>query len=86
MTAKAKAKAATPKAAATTPKVAVAVAPVAALARSRAVAPRAELPFTGDRLTQVLLLGGAVLVLLGMLLQIAGQPLDRPSSRPTTPR
>lgn len=35
----------------------------------------AQLPFTGDRTAPIMLLSGAALVLLGMLLQIAGQPL-----------
>ncbi|MBC7460279.1 MAG: hypothetical protein H7287_02855 [Thermoleophilia bacterium] len=48
---------------------ATAVADIAAPAANRA------LPFTGDRTAPTLLLGGAALVLLGMLLQIAGQPL-----------
>jgi hypothetical protein len=55
------------------PKVtaAQAVAPTTAAA----VRPRGSLPYTGAPEIDRLLLGGAMLVLLGMLVQIAGQPL-----------
>lgn len=46
------------------------------------VLPQAPLPLTGDLQVRWLLLGGSTLVLLGMLVQVAGQPLPaRPQSR-----
>ncbi|MCW2971819.1 MAG: hypothetical protein JWN72_92 [Thermoleophilia bacterium] len=51
--------------------------------RAASIRPDRVLPFTGDRTAPSLLLGGAALVLLGMLLQIAGQPL--PAQRRASP-
>jgi hypothetical protein len=64
------------------PKRPVAIAPklvppptVVAAVTTATVKPTTALPFTGDRTPAVVLLGGGILVLIGMLLQIAGQPL-----------
>ncbi|MCW2921657.1 MAG: hypothetical protein JWL76_1531 [Thermoleophilia bacterium] len=43
--------------------------------------PQAGLPLTGDVHVRWLMLGGAMLVLLGMLVQVAGQPLPAPARR-----
>lgn len=40
-----------------------------------------ELPLTGERAIEHVLLGGALLVLLGMLVQVAGQPLPARATR-----
>ena len=61
--------------AAKAPAVAVETPSQSVVASPRAAAPRAQLPYTGDRLSLAVLLAGAGLVLLGMLVQIAGQPL-----------
>jgi len=52
---------------------------------SAAAAPTtdAALPFTGPNDIDLMLLGGAVLVFLGMLVQIAGQPLPAHAARRT---
>lgn len=59
----------------------VAEAPVKAAAEpapvvtTQVTAPQAALPLTGDVQVRWLMLGGALLVLVGMLVQVAGQPL-----------
>lgn len=66
---------------ATTPKDDVQV-PVAGATTAPSAARPARLPFTGEPSLDRFLVAGAALVLLGMLLQIAGQPLpDRARAR-----
>jgi hypothetical protein len=56
------------------PVAAVATAPVA---RAAVVAPASsgQLPFTGDRTVELMIVLGGCFVLLGMAVQIAGEPL-----------
>lgn len=54
---------------------AVAVDATATAGTASGATPQAALPLTGDVQVRWLLLGGAVLVLVGMLVQVAGQPL-----------
>ena len=54
---------------------AVAVDPAATAGSASGEIPQARLPLTGDVQVRWLLLGGAGLVLVGMLVQVAGQPL-----------
>ncbi len=54
---------------------AVAVDASATAGTASGVVPQAALPLTGDLQIRWLLLGGATLVLFGMLVQVAGQPL-----------
>ncbi len=54
---------------------AVTVDPAAATGTASGAVPSAGLPLTGDLQIRWFLLGGATLVLMGMLVQVAGQPL-----------
>ena len=53
---------------------------------ARRAAAGAELPFSGERELSIVLLAGSVLMLLGMLTQIAGQPLPASSASSRTRR
>jgi hypothetical protein len=71
---------AAPKAAAPTERAADDVAyPTTPPASPAATDSRGSLPYTGAPAIDRLMLGGALLVLFGMLTQIAGQPLPAPA-------
>lgn len=57
--------------------------PASRAARAAAAGAGDELPFTGEPQVEHVLLGGSTLVLLGMLAQIAGQPLPATRRQPS---
>lgn len=59
----------------------VAVDPAATAGSASGELPQASLPLTGDVHVRWLMIGGAMLVLVGMLVQVAGQPLPARARR-----
>ncbi len=64
-----------------TPEPAAAIADDAGTGTATGAIPSAPLPFTGELQVRWIVLGGSLLVLVGMLVQVAGQPLPARASR-----